>query len=87
MNAGDILKNINGLTHDKLTYFVRCGYVNPAKIKRGTLDYNQFSDYDLELIKGAWHYIRKYDMKTKSAFQRARRKQENRLQPDLFNPR
>lgn len=85
MNAGDILKNINGLTHDKLTYFVRCGYVNPVKIRRGSLDYNQFSDDDLELIRGAWHFIRKYDMKTKSAFERARKKREDQFQPNLFN--
>ena len=33
MNAGDILQQVDGLTHDKLTYFVRAGYLNPKKLK------------------------------------------------------
>jgi hypothetical protein len=83
MNAGDILRNINGLTHDKLTYFVRSGYVRPYKIKRGDLYYNEFSDADLEIIKKAWAYICTYDMKTRSAFERAKR-ESNSKQLELF---
>ena len=71
MNAGDILQQVDGLTHDKLTYFVRAGYLNPEKIERGSLNYNDFSDKDLFLVKCAWEYIITYDMKIKAAFKRA----------------
>ncbi len=71
MNAGDILQQVDGLTHDKLTYFVRAGYLNPKKIKRGSLNYNDFSDKDLFLTRCAWEYIQTYDMRTKAAFKRA----------------
>jgi hypothetical protein len=83
MNAGEIIKNINGLTHDKLTYFVRSGYIKPVKIKRGSLYYNEFSDSDLETIKTAWNYIMKYDTTVRSAFERAA-KEKNNSQPSLF---
>lgn len=71
MNAGEILERVDGLTHDKLTYFVRAGYIKPKKIKRGTLNYNNFSERDSELIRRAWEYIKTYDMRTRSAFMRA----------------
>ena len=71
MNAGNILQQVDGLTHDKLTYFVRAGYLNPKKIKRGSLDYNDFSEKDLFLVRRAWEYIKTYDMKTKTAIKRA----------------
>ena len=72
MTGGEILKQVEGLTHDKLTYFVRAGYLHPKKIKRGSLDYNKFTEKDLALVKRAWDYIKTYDMKTKAAFDRAR---------------
>lgn len=72
MTPGEILEKVEGLTHDKLTYFVRAGYLSPRKIKRGSLFYNDFSREDLELVRRAWDYIRTYDMKTRAAFQRAR---------------
>jgi len=71
MYAGDILQQVDGLTHDKLTYFVRAGYLNPNKIERGSLNYNDFSEKDLFLVKRAWEYIKTYDTKTKAAFKRA----------------
>ena len=83
MNAGEILKNISGLTHDKLTYFVRSGYVRPDKIRRGDLYYNDFSETDLDIIKRAWAYICTYDMKTRSAFERAKRESDHK-QLELF---
>ena len=84
MNAGDIIEQVEGLTHDKLTYFVRAGYVNPQKIKRGTLNYNDFSQRDLEIIKRAWGYISTYDMKTRSAFERASKDYKNDQMPLPF---
>ena len=51
--------------------FVRAGYLSPKKVQRGSLNYNEFDDRDLQLVIRAWDYIQTYDMKTKSAFQRA----------------
>lgn len=84
MNAGDIIKNVKGLTHDKLTYFVRSGYVTPEKIIRGSLSYNVFTNEDLEVIQTAWGYIRRYDMKTKAAFIRAKKERADKGQLRLF---
>jgi len=77
MNAGEIIEQVDGLTHDRLTYFVRAGYVNPRKIKHGSLNYNEFSRRDLEIIKRAWEYISTYDMRTRSAFERANKDYED----------
>ena len=71
MTGGEILRHVDGLTRDKITYFVRAGYLHPIKIKRGSLDYNNFNEIDLFLVKRAWEYIKAYDMKTKAAFERA----------------
>lgn len=72
MNAGEMLEKVDGLTHDKLTYFVRAGYLKPKKIKRGSLHYNEFSDKDLQLVKVAWDYIKAYGTKTSIAFEKAK---------------
>lgn len=84
MIAGEIIKQVHGLTHDKLTYFVRCGYIKPEKVKRGSLFYNVFTHDDLSIIKRAWGYIKKYDMKTRSAFDRAVDDIKKSNQLDLF---
>ncbi len=72
MYAGGVLKQVDGLTYDRLTYFVRAGYVKPKKIKRGSLLYNDFSEEDIELIKLSWELISKHDVRTRAAFERAR---------------
>lgn len=71
MTAGNVLKLVNGLTRDKLSYFVRAGYVTPKKIKRGSLDQNLFSERDVFLIKRAWEYISRYETRPKAAFEKA----------------
>lgn len=77
MNAGEILERVEGLTHDKLTYFVRAGYLRPKKIKRGSLNYNDFSEKDLELVKLAWDHIQSYGTKTSIAFEKAKAEVED----------
>ncbi|MCB2141128.1 hypothetical protein KQH27_00305 [bacterium] len=72
MNAGELLKEVDGLTHDKLTYFVRAGYLQPRKIKRGSLNFNDFTLKDLKLVKIAWDYIQSYGTKTSMAFDKAK---------------
>lgn len=76
MYAGGVLKRVDGLTYDKLTYFVHAGYVNPRKIKNQSLYYNDFSEEDVEVIKRAWELISKHKVKIKTAFERAREKGE-----------
>jgi len=71
MTAGDVLKLVSGLTRDKLSYFVRAGYVSPKKVKRGSLDQNLFSERDVFLIKRAWEYMSRYETHPKAAFERA----------------
>ena len=77
MNTGEILQQVDGLTHDKLTYFVRAGYLKPKKIKRGSLNYNNFSEKDLELVNLAWDYIKAYGTKTSIAFEKAKAELED----------
>jgi hypothetical protein len=76
MYAGGVLKRVDGLTYDRLTYFVRAGYVRPRKIKSQSLYYNDFSEEDVEVIKRAWELISKHRVKIKTAFERAREKGE-----------
>jgi len=71
MYAGSVLKRVNGLTYDKLIYFVRAGYIRPKKIKKQSLYYNDFSEEDVELIKHAWELISTHDLKPCVAFKRA----------------
>jgi len=42
MYAGGVLKRINGLTYDRLTYFVRAGYVKPKKIITPAIEHVNF---------------------------------------------
>ncbi len=83
MTAREILEQVDGLTHDKLTYFVRAGYLNPKKIERGSMRYSDFSEKDLALVKIAWDYIQTYGTKTSIAFKKAQ-DDLNDSQMDLF---
>ncbi len=74
MYAGSVLKIVDGLTYDKLIYFVRAGYVKPKKIKRQSLYHNDFSEEDVELIKYAWKLISNHDLRPCVAFKRVFRK-------------
>ena len=73
MTAGEVLSLVRGLTRDKLSYFVRAGYVSPKKVKRGSLDQNQFSEKDVYLIGRAWEYMTRYQTSPKAAFEKAAR--------------
>jgi len=72
MYAGGVLKRVRGLTYDKLTYFVRSGYVAPRKAKKGSLYYNDFSEEDVELIGRAWTLISSHNMRARAAFARTK---------------
>lgn len=72
MYAGGVLKRVSGLTYDKLKYFARAGYVEPKKVKKESLYYNDFSEEDVELIKRAWTLISTHHMRARAAFVRAK---------------
>jgi hypothetical protein len=72
MYSGGVLKRVSGLTYDKLLYYVRAGYVEPKKVKKESLYYNDFSEEDVELIKRAWMLISEHDVRAKVAFDRAK---------------
>lgn len=72
MTAGEILSQIPGLTREKLTYYVRAGFVKPKKIRRGELDYNDYSEEDLRVLSHAYELIRIYQTRPKAAFERSR---------------
>jgi hypothetical protein len=74
MYAGGVLKRVDGLTYDRLKYIVRAGYVMPKKIRKNTLYYNDFSESDVELIRRACELASRYEVRTKTAFERARDK-------------
>jgi DNA-binding transcriptional MerR regulator len=73
MYAGGVLKRVSGLTYDKLLYYVRAGYVEPKKVKKKSLYYNDFSEEDVELIKRAWTLISEHDVRAKVAFDRVKK--------------
>jgi meiotically up-regulated gene 157 (Mug157) protein len=75
--AGEVLKRVHGLTIDRLTYFVRAGYVRPKRIKRKSLYFNDFSEKDLEIIGRAWELISKHDVRIRAAFERVRKEAED----------
>jgi len=60
------------LSHDKLNYFVRAGYIEPKKVKKESLYYNDFSEEDIELINRAWMLISMHGMRARAAFSRAK---------------
>ncbi len=72
MYAGGVLKRVSGLTYDKLKYFVRAGYLEPKKVKKESLYYNDFSEEDVELIRRAWTLISTHHMRAGAAFARAK---------------
>lgn len=87
MYAGEVMKQVDGLTNDRLTYFVRAGYIKPKKIKKKSLYFNDFSEEDVEVIKRAWELISKHDVRTRAAFERVRREaQDPQLTLDLRTP-
>lgn len=77
MYAGEVLKRINGLTNDRLTYFVRAGYVRPKRIKRKSLYFNDFSEEDVEVIRRAWELISTHDVRIRAAFERVKKETED----------
>ena len=72
MYAGGVLKGVSGLTYDKLTYFVRAGFLEPKMVKKESLYYNDFSEEAVELIERAWTLISTHHMRARVAFVRAK---------------
>ena len=72
MHTGEVLKLIDGLTKDGLSYFVRAGYVKPKKIEVDNFYFNDFSEEDVQLIKRARKLDFKPEMRSQRALERAK---------------
>lgn len=73
MHTGEVLKLIDGLTKDGLSYFVRAGYVKPKKIEVDNFYFNDFSEEDVELIKRARKLDFKPEVRREKALERAKK--------------
>jgi hypothetical protein len=76
-SPGEVITRIGkGLTRDKLSYFVREGYLQPEKIKRGNQIYKFFHERDILILDRAMTYMEKYQTKPRAAFEKARKEFE-----------
>jgi len=73
MHTGKVLKLIDGLTKDRLSYFVRAGYVKPKKIEVDNFRFNDFSEEDVELIKRVQKLDFKSEVRRQKTLERAKK--------------
>ena len=66
MYTVEVLKLVDGLTKDRLSYFIREGYVKPKKIEVDNFLLNDFSEEDIEVIRRA----RRLDIRPDVRFRR-----------------
>jgi DNA-binding transcriptional MerR regulator len=74
---GEVIARVGkGLTRDKLSYFVREGYLQPEKVQRGEQIYKLFREADVWILDRAMTYIEKYQTRPRAAFEKARKEYE-----------
>jgi hypothetical protein len=74
---GEVIAQVGkGLTRDKLSYFVREGYLEPEKVQRGGQIYKLFHEADVWILDRAMTYIEKYQTRPRAAFEKARKEYE-----------
>lgn len=56
MELKHILEEVPGLSRRLVYYLEARGYINPEKIKKQRIARREYSQNDLEVIKGVWHY-------------------------------
>ena len=72
-SPGEVITRVGkGLTRDKLSYFVREGYLQPEKIKRGNQIYKFFDEREVRVLDRAMSYMEKYQTRPRAAFEKAR---------------
>jgi len=82
LSPGEVIERIGkGLTRDKLSYFVREGYLQPEKIQRGNQIYKFFREQEVVMLDRAMAYMEKYQTRPRAAFEKARKEVE---QKELF---
>ena len=84
LTPAEILEKIPEMTRDELSYYVRIGHVTPNKVQHGKLNYSDFSEENLKLLKYAHHYISRYQMFPREAFKRAQKEIEQGIPMDFF---
>ena len=75
IRTSDILKEIDIPRH-KLYYLEQKGYINPSRIPMGDLEYREYTETDIELIKAIWKFL-KMGFKHKTAHERALKEVES----------
>ncbi len=74
LSPGEVLARVGkGLTRDKLSYFVREGYLQPEKTQRGNQIYKFFHERDVWVLDRAMAYMEKYQTRPRAAFEKARK--------------
>ena len=56
MELKQILEEVPGLSRRLVYYLESRGYISPEKIKKQRIARREYSQHDLEVIKGVWHY-------------------------------
>lgn len=70
MSPGEVLREVPGLTRDKLNYWVLKRYIDVVVDQRGNRKYNFFRQKDLLIIQKAYDYIIIKKMKDSEAFRK-----------------
>jgi hypothetical protein len=73
MYTVEVLRLIDGLTKDRLSYFIREGYVRPKKIEVDSFLLNDFSEEDIEVIRRARRLDFRPDVRLWKASEESRR--------------
>jgi uncharacterized protein YjaZ len=71
---GEVIKKVSkGLNRDNLAYFVREGYIEPKKNRRGNQVYKQYTEANLWIIDRAMTYMEKFQTRPRAAFEMAKK--------------
>jgi hypothetical protein len=74
---GEVITRVGkGLNRDKLSYFVREGYLQPQTEQRGKQTYKFYREADIWILDRAMTYIEKYQTRPRAAFEKARKEYE-----------
>jgi len=70
MDTAEVLKIVEGLSKRELYYWEEIRLIRPEKIRRGKVEFREYSKKDLEKIQKIYHYV-KQGFTPKVAYERA----------------
>lgn len=83
MRISEILDQVEGLTKNKLLYWVRKGYLQPKKVQKEKIEWNDFDEHDLEKAK----LMQEYAQLGYSSQEASKWADEELSKRDSFSPR